>query len=102
MDHREKREAERRAKEKAFIMEPMEWPHWPALPVKHIDSSVIGHRPDAFGLIYAGELNKVYFTNLFAIADKKPQPKTWTEAFAGVESKTYASIDELLREYMVD
>lgn len=85
-----------------MIEAPSKWPAWPALPLKHRE------KRDAEGMKLCGLLLdegplvshsgwNVYLVNLFDL----PLPGGW-DAWDAKLYKSYASVEELVREWEVD
>lgn len=82
-------------KDLEFINNPMEWPMWPALPLKAFS-------PDGFkcAILMAGALKVYLGANLFDLNERPGN--TWGEKLKGFETKKYESAEALLAEWRID
>lgn len=98
-------EREKRAREKAFFLKPVNWPRYPVMPVVKRGGEI--GDPDRCAVVMAGELKRVYFgINIFRPAEELRQKlgrqPTWGDVLDGARHQDYASVDELLSQWRLD
>ncbi len=82
--------------DKEMILRDVEWPAFPGLPVKKYSKNP-GEFPDC-GIIIAGDLQTVYFINMWLLVSGPIRPQ-----LEKVERKNYESLDALLEDgWIVD
>jgi hypothetical protein len=98
------------AKDRDFMDRGLEWPKYPILPVKLRNGDTHNKYFCGFVFGYVDPKPIVYFGNIYDlnnIADKIQKETgnkevTWGQILDTMESKTYSSLDSLVKEYRID
>lgn len=88
--------------EKEFLKEPRIWPRWPVLPLKLRNGEFSD--PKFCGLMHEAYPTRVYFVNMFMLADRARElkAKLWSDILDTIEYKEYPSPSALLADYKID
>jgi hypothetical protein len=76
-----------------FIQDPSEWPRWPILPV-------VKREDRECGFVFANGKPEIILAYLYGL-DEIPGD-TWEAKLNGIERRSYASFEELLKEWRID
>jgi hypothetical protein len=98
------------AKDRDFMDRGLYWPRYPILPVKLRNGNTSSKYFCGFVFGYVEVKPIVYFGNIFELnsiqhkiqEETSTKQVTWQQILATMESKTYSSLDELVKEYRVD
>jgi hypothetical protein len=89
------------ARDLKFIQVPLQWPHWPILPLKLRDGHILDKEFAA--LLFAADIPLIYFANLFDLPTREAAGgKSWGDILGAFTTREYASFEALLADYTVD
>jgi hypothetical protein len=89
------------ARDLRFIQHPLQWPHWPILPLKLRNGHILDKEFAA--LLFAEGKPQIYFANLHDLPSGAAVAGfNWATVLGAFTTRKFASFEALFTDYTVD